>query len=179
MSAHAFLKSATRADHDALDAHFSGLNLADDGDYALFLTAHAAAFLPTEQALAEAGADTLAEWSELRRSDALKEDLAVLGLATPQPMAAPDYASHAAMLGGAYVLEGSRLGGKLLRRQLRPDQPSNFLSPPKSLAWRDFIAHLEQMLSSTVDRQVAANAAQATFACFAEAARVNTGVRSG
>ncbi|QNN64154.1 biliverdin-producing heme oxygenase [Sphingomonas rhizophila] len=174
MTAHAALRAATRDAHDQLDSHFSGYDLADPGDYGRFLTAHAAAFLPIEEALDRAGAARLvADWPTHRRRDALVADLADLGLTVPAPVAAPAYANDDALLGGLYVLEGSRLGGAVLKRAVGDTLPHRFLSAPQeSGRWRRFIATLDQFLYSGASLSRAGDAAKATFACFEQAVTV-------
>ena len=56
MSARAALKRATADAHERVDLLFSGLKLEDPRDYRRFLVAQAAAHLPVEQALDDAGA---------------------------------------------------------------------------------------------------------------------------
>ncbi|MEQ7874573.1 biliverdin-producing heme oxygenase [Sphingomonas sp. ASV193] len=168
MSAHRFLRDETRAAHEAVDASFAGLDLAKRDDYAAFLVAHAAAFLPAEEALTAAGADLLMpDWSVHRRGALLAADLADMGVALPPPASAPRYDDEAAILGGAYVLEGSRLGGAMLRRQVGEGLPRRFLDavqPPGR--WRGFIALLEQKLYTEAEQRRARDAALSTFALF-------------
>jgi heme oxygenase len=174
LSAHAALKAATRKAHDQLDAHFSGYDLAEPGDYARFLTAHAAAFLPIEDALDRAGAARLlADWPTHRRRDALVADLDEMGLAIPVPVGPPPYADDEALLGGLYVIEGSRLGGAVLTRAVGDGLPRRFLSAPQEKGrWRRFIATLDQFLYPGRSLSRAGDAALATFACFEQAIMV-------
>lgn len=180
MTAHALLRAATRDAHDRVDAAFSAYDLTDDCDYAQFLAAHAAAFLPVEEALTDRGAEGLFPgWVVRRRGEALRADLAELGVAPLSPIAAPAFGGDAPLAGGAYVLEGSRLGGRLLATRVGPALPRRFLSasPTPDGGWRDFIALLERILYSDVERQVATASAVATFACFEQAACVGMGRR--
>ncbi|QDP18933.1 biliverdin-producing heme oxygenase [Sphingomonas xanthus] len=172
MSAHAELREATREAHDAIDAAFSALNLGERDDYAAFLTAHAMAFLPVEQALADSGADELFPgWLGARRADLLLADLDALGIAVPPPEQAPTYADRAALLGGLYVIEGSRLGGKLLRREVGEGLSAGFLNaetPPGH--WRAFLAILDRLIYSGSEQRGATDAAIHTFQFFGRAA---------
>ena len=179
MSAHASLRAATRAAHDRVDFLFSGFDLAEPGAYRHFMTAQAAAFIPIEAALDAAGAaEHFPDWTERRRSAALRADLVALDLALPAPLAAPAFATPAEIAGGAYVLEGSRLGGAMLARRLPHDSPRAFLAAPQPPAqWRTFLARLEQLLGSHVDRSEAARKAEQVFAVFASAAQLPTGNR--
>ncbi|MEO7814386.1 MAG: biliverdin-producing heme oxygenase [Sphingomicrobium sp.] len=179
MSAHAYLRVATRAAHDQVDSHFSGFNLSDRSGYTRFLAAQAAAFLPIERALDEAGAEALvADWQHRRRSHLLRDDLAQLGAAIANPIAAPRFDSPEALLGAIYVLEGSRLGGTMLARSVGIGFPRRFLGAAAPHGgWKGFIALLEQHLVSHVQRERAGNSAILTFDCFFQAAASSLDVR--
>ena len=171
MNARGLLRSETREAHEALDAHFSQFDLSDARDYGAFLLAHAAAFLPIEEALTEAGAARLfPEWDGMVRAGWLVRDLEALGLEMPAPIAPPAFDSDAAIVGGAYVLEGSRLGGTVLRKAVGADLPHDYLSHDPSLRWPEFVAQIERILKNDVDRSQAVASANAVFACFLRAA---------
>ena len=168
------LKRATRDVHDRLDASLSGYRLNDRDDYRKFLTAQAAAFLPVERALTVAGAAKLiAEWAETLRSPLLAADLAALGIGSIPEVASPAYDDEASLLGGLYVLEGSRMGAVVLAREVPADFPRQFLAvrPPPG-HWSALIATLERKLYSSVELKIAKGAAQRTFACFEQAAGI-------
>lgn len=172
VSARTALRTATAADHDAVDRAFGRFDLSDRDDYARFLTAQAAAFLPVEAALDRAPGIALVEdWDQRRRSDALTGDLAALGVAPPRPLAAPPLADAEAVLGALYVLEGSRLGGSLLARGVPDDFPRAFLAPAHSALWRGLLAMLENRLVTEGQRANAIAAARAVFALFEKGAR--------
>ena len=167
MSAREYLRSITRDAHDRVDARFSAFDLSTTEGYADFLGAQAAAFLPIEAALDRAGAgDLLPDWAERRRSDALKSDLAALGRAVPDVNGAPQYPDEASVWGGIYVLEGSRLGGNILRKGVAKDLPKAFLTPAAKGSWGKFVAALERNLYDRVVLQRAGLSAVETFACF-------------
>lgn len=173
MSARAYLRDLTRDAHDRVDAIFSKHDLRQADDYRAFLLAHAAAYLPVERALDDAGAGYLiAGWRDRRRSDLLRHDLAALDLPVPVAVVPPSFDDAAAIVGGAYVLEGSRLGGALLRRSVGPDLPASFLGATSQKGtWSHFIADIERILYSRVRQERAGAAALNTFACFELAAR--------
>lgn len=172
MSAHAYLRVATRAAHDQVDSLLSGFDLGQRKDYAVFLRIQATAFLPVELALDEAGARSLvADWPDRRRSALLKADLDALQIASPPALAPPNFAGSDAILGGLYVLEGSRLGGTMLARSVGDGLPRRFLgAAPLRGGWKGLIALLEQHLTSDVQRERAAKSAILTFDCFYRAA---------
>ena len=178
MSAHALLRAATRAAHDRVDALFGDLDLSRAADYRHFLTAQAAAFLPVEAALDRSGAAALFPcWDQSRRSLLLRADLETLGIAVPPPVAEPILPSVAAIAGAAYVLEGSRLGGAVLARRVSGNEPCRFLSAIQpSGQWRVFLARLEQLLGSDVDRREAVTSAEQVFGSFALAASLHSEV---
>ena len=179
MSAHAALKAATRDAHDRLDAQFSAYDLSKREDYARFLQAHAAAYLPVETALGEAGAaNIIPQWQENRRSAALIEDIEALGLQLPPPARAPAFDSPAAIIGGAYVLEGSRLGAKLIKRDVDPTFPSAFLNSKSGLGWKNFVTLIERVLPTPLEGEQAQRSAIDTFGVFERAAAEGPGTVS-
>lgn len=172
MNVRATLKAATSDAHDRVDAAF-GHDLASRAGYAAFLGAQAAALVPVEQALEAAGAALLVEdWDAHRRAPLLAADLAALGLDLPAPQLAPRYPDDPALAGGLYVLEGSRMGGAILRRAVPATLPTAFLSARQSPGrWNRFVASLDQLLYSRQRLDAAIEAAALTFACFEQAAK--------
>ncbi len=179
MSAHAFLRAATRAAHNQVDALLSSYNLGDPADYGRFLGIQAAAFLPVEQALDDAGAAAvIPDWSDRRRGAQLREDIADLGIEPPASIEPPAFSTFDDVLGGAYVLEGSRLGGAMLARSVGAGLPQRFLSSsPLRGGWKTLILLLEHNLQSVVQRERAGNSAIKTFDCFFRAANISVGIR--
>lgn len=168
MKARFALKAATAREHERVDRLFSRLDLAQEADYRLFLTAQASAHLPVEAALDAAGAQRLVEdWPARRRSHLLLADLGDLELQAPPPVDAPEFAGDAAMLGAIYVLEGSRLGGAMLKRSLPDIAPKRFLDaplPPGS--WRKLLETLDHFLYETPAIESASETARQVFQRF-------------
>ena len=176
-SARFVLKAATADAHDRVDALFSRFDLADPGDYGRFLQAQAGAFLGVEAALDAAGAErVLTDWVQRRRTQAVRDDLSVLGIPLPDAAPVPELIGDAAILGAVYVLEGSRLGGAMLVRTVPDTLPRSFLTPGNPLLWRAFVAILDERLSSEDERADAAKTASAVFDIFATSARHHLGV---
>jgi len=124
MGARFRLRRATSAAHARLDDLFSRFDLSIASGYVAFLCAQAPAFLAVERALDDAGASALIDgWTLRRRSDALRKDLADLGQTLPPGLPAPVVVTEPQILGAAYVLEGSRLGGAILARQVSSGLP--------------------------------------------------------
>ncbi len=168
MKARFALKAATAGEHERVDRLFSRLDLAQEGDYRLFLAAQASAHLPIEAALDAACAERLVEdWPARRRSHLLLADLGDLGLKAPTLVAAPEFGSDPAILGAIYVLEGSRLGGAMLKRSLPDIAPKRFLTaqqPPGS--WRKLLETLDHFLYETSAIESACETARQVFQRF-------------
>lgn len=168
MKARAALRAATAADHERVDALFSRYAFDTPDGYRRFLLAQAAAFLPVEQALDEAGAArSLPDWPQRRRGDALVRDLAALGETAPEQIDAPSFSDAASVLGGIYVLEGSRLGGAVLKRGLAAGTPREFLDADQTQgSWRKLLEVLDILLYRTDLVETAAGSARAVFQRF-------------
>jgi heme oxygenase len=168
------LRDRTGKAHERVDAAFGRFDLTDRHSYADFLTGHASALLPLEEALTSAGAAGLTEdWASHRRAPLLLADHGALDVAPPPLVPAPDFADEAEMLGGLYVLEGSRLGGAVLRKAVPPHLPAAFLSAPQApRRWTRFASELDLLLDTPSRLDAAVHAALACFACFERAADV-------
>lgn len=133
----AVLRRDTADAHARLDVLVTRLDLTDRADYLTFLQIHAAVLLPLERWLADNGvAEVLPDWPSRARSAALLDDLHRLGAQPARPaMPMADGAlsfdnARAVKSGIVYVLEGSRLGGRLLFKQVQSaaDLPAAFLN---------------------------------------------------
>ena len=169
MSAAAALRALTQPLHDRVDAAFGAPSLADRASYRSFLRAHALALPAAEAALASVTG--LPDWRP--RTPLLAADLADLGQAVPPalPLALP--AGDAAAWGVFYVVEGSRLGGAMLARQVAPGLPRRYLAAAHlSGEWRAQRAAIDAAAevggAGWIER--AAAAAEACFILYADAA---------
>jgi heme oxygenase len=175
-TARAALRTATAPDHERVDAAFSRAVLSDRVSYGHFLRAQAAAHLPVEDALVRGGIAALVpDWDARRRDRLLQDDLHALGLDAPAPVGDPVLKGDAALLGALYVLEGSRLGGTMLKRSVAPDLPTGFLGAMDSAAWRELLALLDARLDTGPERAAAIAAARAVFTLFETGARLHLG----
>ena len=148
-SAQSALRAATQIHQERIDSLFSSISLADRNSYGAFLLAQAAAHIPTEDALAFGGVAAIVhDWSKRQRSDLIREDLAGMGLGMPQPAGVLKFQSESGLLGALYVIEGSRLGGTVLRRSVSPGLPVRFLSDGNSAAWRESLAPVRSAIRS-------------------------------
>lgn len=166
MSARFALKAATDDLHRQLDERLSRLDLKQSADYLRFLDLHARVVPPIEDSLDVGGLDEVVQgWSSARRSPALASDVAALGRPMPSPVEFPDLQDVPALLGTAYVLEGSRLGARVVVKRVRDDCPATFLGGQgDARIWRDVIAALDQSLYS---RSLIGEATAAARRCFA------------
>ncbi|KQM98209.1 biliverdin-producing heme oxygenase [Sphingomonas sp. Leaf25] len=140
MTASQALRAATAAAHDAVDAAYARFDLTDRAGYAAFLTAHARILPPVEAALAACPA--LPGFRP--RTPALAADLAALGRAMPVPMTVSIPHDPAAAWGMFYVVEGSRLGGVMLARQVAPGLPHAYLAAGHGAGdWRTIRAAID------------------------------------
>jgi len=101
----------------------------------------------------------------------LIEDLADLGCAMPPESTLPRLSCPASLLGTIYVLEGSRLGGRLLARSLAPDCPRRFMDDGEPRHWQSLVDVLDRTLVSNAEIDSAITAAKAAFALFEDGAR--------
>jgi heme oxygenase len=171
-SARFLLRDATAEWHERVDALFSATDLADPHQYRGFLLAQAAAHLPVEQALERADVAALVgDWPERRRGELIQLDLATLGEQVPEFEVPPALTGTAVMLGGLYVLEGSRLGGKILARSVGEELPTAYLTAGRPVAWRELTALIDRTLTERADIDIAADAACAVFAMFERSGR--------
>ena len=176
MKARAALRGATAEEHKRVDAAFSSFDLGSEAGYRGFLLAQAGGFLPVEAALDEAGADTvLDDWPARRRGALLRADLAALNVTAPEPFSAPVFLSiKAPMLGAIYVLEGSRLGGAVLKKAVPSHFPRRFLEARQAAgSWRKLLQTLDDLLIRPGDLDAAIVAAKEVFARFERAANAH------
>jgi heme oxygenase (biliverdin-IX-beta and delta-forming) len=119
-SIRSLLRSATTTTHAQVDERIAELIGQGEVGYREFLRLSAAAIRPLEESLVAANVECiLPDWQERSRWAPLREDLADLGMTTPAPAAPmPRLNGEAHQFGVLYVLEGSRLGAKVLIRRL-------------------------------------------------------------
>lgn len=166
------LRSATRDCHGRVDEIYSAAQLSDPVSYGNFLRAQAAAYLPVEAALDDAEIASLIEdWPARARGPLLAGDLAELGIESPPPVGSPAFSGRAEMLGALYVLEGSRLGGKLLKRSVPAHLPTRFLGGGASASWQSLLSTMDNMLDTAQRIRRATGAARNVFSLFEDGGR--------
>jgi len=175
------LRDATAKAHKRVDAGFAALNLQLRADYQGFLEARAAALLPLELALDDAGVVRIfPDWAERSRRSAILADLADLG-GRLDPLPPPEPFDFAGVLGTMYVLEGSRLGAGFLVRTVTQSPDPIVAGAIAYLGhgngrrlWPSFLAQLEVQAASLRDEATAVSAARQAFDWFERAAARTT-----
>ncbi|MBB5710161.1 biliverdin-producing heme oxygenase [Sphingomonas xinjiangensis] len=173
---HKALRDNTREAHERVDGAFAAFDLTQRNEYAAFLRAHAEVLLPLEAALDAAGAEQVTpDWPMRKRGGLIGEDLAFLRDAGRHaPPAAPEawrLDTLEAAAGALYVLEGSRLGGKFLARQLPLSFPRAYLAPDQPAEkWRNLLDRIDAILYEPARLQSALAAAHLAFAAFERSA---------
>lgn len=162
------LRQQTRREHIRTEAVYTDFDLQTLQGYIRFLIAQASAGLAVEQSLESAGVTEVVEdWPDRRRSQLLRDDLARLnvdGIALQPPRS---LGSKAEIMGAVYVLEGSRLGGNILRKRVYRSAPTRFLdAKAKPGAWKAFLASLETQLPGKEEIGLAVGAARGVFATY-------------
>ncbi|HLH34523.1 MAG TPA: biliverdin-producing heme oxygenase [Alloacidobacterium sp.] len=174
------LRDATADDHRLVEAKFplmaSTLTIREYG--ALLQRLHA--LVATWEDFAAANLPPRYQYLALQRARAhlLASDLRTLGL-DPYPCAAPTlpaFRGTPEILGGMYVMEGSRLGGQLIGRHLERHFGSDLrgactffkgFEQETTVRWREFIAVLENDIGED-DAARAVDGAHLMFRTFSE-----------
>ncbi len=169
--AHRDLRAATRPEHARIDELMSNCDLTQSTGYGRFLTIHAIAL----ERLAPAWLASDAEDFERLRA-CLAADLAALdpaaqprGVRPSAPQPQPQGES-AECWGVGYVIRGSRLGGKVLRRRMSPRFAASYLDCEPLLRWPDFLAQLDRRAGTPGALESMIVGARTAFAAFAAAA---------
>ncbi len=141
-------------------------------DYRRHLRCHAQVLLPLERALethqyASAIPDLARRW----RSAALSNDLRALGEPHSEYLDTPIGGTLAAFAGAMYVLEGSRLGAKVLLRQMgaraEQDLPVEFFSHGAAdRLWSSFVNWLNSSEWSATEVAEMCESATAVFQTY-------------
>lgn len=136
---HIMLRETTRREHQLIDAKLSLLDLTAASTYRIFLNIHYAALRSLAVAWRR---EDHQEFGGLL--DRLRSDLAAMGAAVDERIRPLDAAlAPAHRLGVSYVIRGSRLGSKVLRRRVPPHLSTSYLAHEPALSWPVFLAQLE------------------------------------
>lgn len=163
-SIHVRLKLATRLDHRRVDQLISRFDLGRPDTYGAFLALNFMALTGLRPHWL--GADE-ADFAGL--IDALAADLAALGAEPPDegdPVPGPIDG-----LGLAYVVRGSRLGSKILRKRVGPGLPTGYFDFRLGKPWVCFLDDLDLRGEGGSQNEVALfSGARETFAVYARVA---------
>jgi heme oxygenase len=176
-AAHQALKDATASLHRDVEDGFSSLDLTACGPYRQFLAVHALVIPAVEQALEAGGiARLLPDWRQRARRQALRDDLAILGWDGPERLPEFRFSGTAALLGAAYVLEGSRLGAQVVLRTIaqgtdaKVQEATHFLRHGEGLRlWPIFCPVLDREVTGNEPISEAGIAARRVFSSFLQA----------
>jgi heme oxygenase (biliverdin-IX-beta and delta-forming) len=144
LSAHAVLRAHTAPAHARVDKAFTRFDLARQESYVRFLQAHGCVLPLIEAALGHAGWGHagLPRWRP--RTGCLSRDLAAFDQDLPAPFTVTMPSGTAERFGLLYVIEGSRLGGRLLLHRVDPGFSSHYLSAIHEPGeWRAFTKALD------------------------------------
>jgi heme oxygenase len=174
--AHAVLRKATRTLHASLDSSFVPSNLASRSGYVRYLLMNCPCTW-IEPALTDAGIHRLLpDWDQRQRQLALAADLEALEVTPDPPRARIIEADAGTILGWSYVLEGSRLGARLLLKTVQQSEDRDVSSATRFLRqgvgtdlWGSFKAVLSEIDHDTDAIAKACAAAILAFECFKDA----------
>jgi len=168
MSVHAQLRADTRHIHEDVDQAFGSADLGRAAPYGEFLRKHGLALPPLERRLARVPG--LPAFSP--RLPMLTADLDALGIGLPEPLDPGPAPSLAEALGMLYVLEGSRLGGVMLSRQVGPGLPRSYLSAAHAKGeWRALLDRIEHLAPDAKAYPHLLAGAKRAFALYLKAAQ--------
>ena len=173
-SAHEHLRAATSAGHQAAEAALDLARPVTVEAHRRVLELSLAVFAPVEDVLAHWHLSHPAGWQVQPRSALAVADLRQLpgaaggAVPAPWPVVRPRDGAGGApeALGYAYALEGSRLGGSVIRRRIvdhRPGAPVSFFGAGERGRWRAFLSVLDGTLAEEPARERAARAARSVF----------------
>jgi heme oxygenase len=172
--AHETIRRQTRPLHDALDARLVLSNLASRTGYIDYLLINWAC-IPIEDALARAGiGQVLPDWERRRRRIALVSDLEALDVPLPSYVAMAIASDIGSLLGWSYVLEGSRLGARVILPTVMTNAEADVRRAVAFLRhgdgeqfWETFKAELGTINDDPAAIARACIGANAAFQCFA------------
>lgn len=160
---HRQLRTATDSLHQQVDAQAGEFDLATPGGQSAFLQMMVRGLSAVEPALDRGGvAEAFPSWPARRRLEVAREELGKGAKSSPErPL---EYADEAEMWGALYVLEGSRLGSRLLAREA---PGSRFLRlSAEDRTWPDFLKSLAEAHHRLDDSDAMIRGAEKTFAAF-------------
>ncbi len=170
------LKEATAEAHRLLDARIGALDITIFADYRRFLEVIAAALLPLEAHLVASNVgEIFPDWSRRSRRKAIKADLAKLD-GEVRPITIERALNRNAVFGSMYVLEGSRLGARVLLKTVRAATDPRIAETAAYLGhgtgqqlWQSFVTTLAREPFTPSDQTEVIDGALNAFELFATA----------
>lgn len=164
-SIHLRVKLATRDEHNGIDLALLRFNLADAGDYAAFLNLNHAALTALRP---HWRSEDEADFAGL--VDALATDLIELG--SEQSAGIDPFPGPIDGLGLSYVVRGSRLGSKILRKRVGSELPTAYFDFRMGTTWARLLDQIELRGSEgSADEQALIAGALRTFAVYVSLAQ--------
>lgn len=160
---HRRLRAATDALHDEVDRQAADFDLATPAGQRAFLEMMVRGLGRVEPALERGGVlGFFPQWPSRTRLEAAREELGGAGSRhSDEPL---EYAGEAEVWGALYVLEGSRLGSRMLARKA---PGSRFLAASaEDRTWPDFLEALGTADERLSDAAGMIRGARKTFAAF-------------
>jgi heme oxygenase len=172
--AHDAIRLHTRRLHDALDSRLVLSNLTNRMGYVDYLLINWPC-VSIEEALERAGIDqVLLDWERRRRRAALVKDLEGLGVRPPSYAALTIDSDIGSLLGWSYVLEGSRLGARVILQTLMTSAEPDITRVTAFLRhgggerlWESFKVEMAKINDDPAAIAKACTGATAAFKCFA------------
>lgn len=176
------LRNATRPTHEELDAAMLPYirNIRSAEAYCKLLAAFYGFFTPVyEQINAYLQTSYLPDYNTRRKPEDIVTNLSRLSCPVPVSDHAkhlPSITNNASAFGALYVMEGSTLGGLMIKKMLAeqtglPDEQLSFFAGYGKATrerWNGFIAALNSIAQNEEEEQAAVEAASQTFSCFKE-----------
>lgn len=182
------LRGATREEHERTERaiegrFFGGSGGIDRKSYRALLEAFLGIYRPMEQRLVPAARRHLPSFDYRRRTERLERDLRVLGCSGDRLKELPTLARDelpvlegaSRLLGCLYVVEGSELGGRVIRKRLEEELDADALradaffgTDPDRVRerWTAFRGELERRLAPGDQLEEAVDAARSTFRAY-------------
>ena len=173
LGAHEQLRVRTRTLHQSVEARLDLLSLADRAGYVRYLLMNWPC-ASIEPALSEAGIHSLLpDWPRRQRRFALADDLRALNICPAPPPRCKIAEDIGTVLGWGYVLEGSRLGTRMVLKTVEESEDLAIRRAMRFLRhgdgvefWKSFKAALTQLDNDPGAIENACQAACTAFECF-------------
>ncbi|OQP46839.1 hypothetical protein A4H97_04770 [Niastella yeongjuensis] len=179
MKTSAAIKSATALAHAKTEKTliYQIKHIQTERQYGKLLSCLYAFYAPVEQLFEPWVKPVLADYDERRKSNRLLQDLQIVGVTTPPTWyrRLPAINNLFAALGCFYVLEGSVLGGVIIKKIIQeqckqlPENAFDFFSgydQQNGMQWKKFLEQFDSLLDDTAKQSAAITAANDCFKQF-------------